>query len=524
MNKNCYKVMTLLVGLLILLSIFVQASFGEELKTLVFGLHGAPPTFDPANHRSRFATSVSINWTDALVMSHPDGRQLPLVAESITQIDPLTYEIKIRKGITFHNGDPLTADDVVFTYKRFFDEGGMEGKTSPRRSLFGNLDYVEKIDDYTVRAHFKDVYDEDSQASWVFAEILPKKYFEEVGVDAFIQHPIGCGPFKFIEGNLHSQVVLERYDDYWGGNPEYPGEVDRAPALDRLIIKFIPEPTTRIAALLTGELDIIQRVTLDTVPLLRSNPDVKVVTGPGTTINRIALNTTRPPFDDVRVRQAVAHAIDYEKIVEQLYLGYSQLLGGIPNLAPVSGSTFEEYHNRLQPIEYNPEKARALLEEAGATDIVLVLDTTQLFSEQAQVVAQMLSDVGIETSVRVWDESVIVEMVKQPEMGGRDAYLYTIGNSTRTPLSVSVWAGTGAVLNYSHYSNPDLDDLLDRVRSAPIGKERNEILFEVYEFLMEEVPYINLHIPYLVEATRSNVINYTPHYQDRMYMHRVDIE
>jgi len=91
--------------------------------------------------------------------------------------------------------------------------------------------------------------------------------------------------------------------------------------------------------------------------MLENNPDIKVVSGPGTTINRIDLNTTRPPFDDVRVRQAVAHAIDYKKLVEQLFLGYSHMLGGIPNL-PVTGSSFEEYYNRLQPIEYNPEKAK----------------------------------------------------------------------------------------------------------------------------------------------------------------------
>ena len=523
MNKNYDKVITLLMGLLILLSTFALVGMAgdDNFKTLVFGLQGKPVTFDPANHRSRYVTSVSINWTDALAISLPDGRQLPNVAESITLIDPLTYEIKIREGIHFHNGDPLTADDVMFTFKRFWEEGGMEGKTSPRRSLFDVLKSVEKIDDYTIRANLE-VEDSSSPIQWVFAEILPKKYFEEVGVDAFIQHPIGCGPFKFVEGDLNTQVVLDRYDGYWGGNPEYPGEVERVPAVDRIIIKYIKEPTTRIAALLAGEVDIIKRVSIDMIPLLENNPDIKVVSGPGTSIRMLALNSTRPPFNDVRIRKAVAHAIDYKKIVEELYLGRSYLLGGIPTSPPVKGSPYEEYYNRLRPFEYSPEKAKALLEEAGATDILLVLDTIAEYTEEAQVVAQMLSDVGIDTSVRVWEKAVINELMKA---GKRNAFFYSAGNAEMSPtMFPKNFALTGQPLNYGNYSSPVFDDLISRIFALPESKEKNELIFELHEFVQEEVPYITLHVPYIVEATRSNVINYTTHYQDRDYLHHVDLK
>jgi len=492
----------------------------EEFKTLVFGLHGIPVTFDPANHRSRHVTSVVIHWTDGLTMSHPDGRQLPSVAESITQIDPVTYEIKIREGITFHNGDPVTADDVVFSYKRLFEEGGMEGETSPRQGLFGQLESVEKIDDYTVQANFK-TEDPTAESRWIFGKIMPKNYFEEVGAEAYIQNPVGCGPFKFVEGDLSTQVVLERYEDYWGGNPEYPGDVDRVPAVDRLIIKFIPEATTRVAALLAGEVDIIQRVPLDNIPILEANPDINVVSGPGTRLVRIALNTTRPPFDNVLVRRAVAHAIDYDALVQQLYLGYSHVSAGVPNLPPVGGSSFEEYHFKLEPFEYDPERAKALLAEAGATDITLVLDTIPEFVNQAQAVAQMLTDVGIETSVRVWEEPVIIELMRTAPLQ-RDAYFYAIGNSLRDPSSLFEWAYTGEPLNYSHYSNPAFDELIISARALSESQERDELLFEAHQLLMEDLPFIQLHVPELVEATRSNVVNYMPHFQDRTYLLHVD--
>ena len=224
-------------------------------------------------YRDRDTEAVLRNIFDSLTKRLPDGEVEPMLATDWRAIDELTFEFDLREGVTFHNGEALTADDVVFTFERILTEGGVDGQTSPRAGLIGPLSHVEKVDDYTVRFVYQETFPQALVLQGLtHFQIVPKDHLEEVGVAAFMEQPIGSGPFRWVQGELDSQIRLERYDGYWAGTPP----------LQTVVFRMMPEPSTRIAALLAGEVHIIHAVPPDLVDRIDSVPGVSVHTGLGT--------------------------------------------------------------------------------------------------------------------------------------------------------------------------------------------------------------------------------------------------
>lgn len=307
-------------------------------------------TFDPAMFRSRDTEAVLRNIFDSLVFRTHEGRVIPWLAHTWRAVDDLTFEFELVEGVTFHNGEALTAEDVVFTFERILTEGGVGGQTSPRAGLLGPIDRVEAVDDYTVRLHYRETFPQGLlEQALVHFQIVPRDHVEAVGVDEFARNPVGSGPFSFASGTIDSQVTLRRNPDYWNG----------APQLETLVFRMMPEPSTRVAALLSGEVQVIQEVPGDLVERIDSAPGVSVHTAPGTRAYLIELNVSKPPFDDVRVRQALNYAIDWDNILTNIYRGYGERLatGFLP-----SGFGFDP---DLEPYPYDPDRARELLREAG---------------------------------------------------------------------------------------------------------------------------------------------------------------
>lgn len=325
--------------------------------TIVVGL-GADKiiTLDPGNYRDRDTETVIRNIFDALVTRTPDGKVVPEIAESWDVPDPQTYVFHLRKGVKFHDGHELNADDVVFTFERVLKENGISGQTSPRKGLLGPLERVEKIDDYTVKFTLKNAFPVFTQAL-VHFQIVPKHYIEAVGDEEFARKPIGTGPFKFKEGNLSDRIVLERFDDYYGGSPDLPPV---GPAkVKTAIFRLMPDPTARVAALKAGEVQIINNVPPNMAKELEKDGNIQVQSAPGTRVYGIELNVKKPPFDDVRVRQALNYAINWDEILNTVYEGSAERLSTI--FLP-SGFGFNK---DLKPYSYDPAKAVQLLKEAG---------------------------------------------------------------------------------------------------------------------------------------------------------------
>ena len=272
----------------------------KEVQTIVVALVEAPTSLDPADHRERQSETVIRNMFDGLVTRDiRSGVHLEL-AEVITFLDQQTLEVRLRRGVLFHDGVEMTADDVVFTFERIIHEDAIEypePHTSLRKGLITPLASIEKIDDYTVVMHFSSPWPPAMQML-VHQQIVPKHYFEEVGTQGFVEHPIGTGPFKFVSAEQDlKEIIMERFEDYYGGAPSLPPV---GPAcVDRVIFRVIPDAMTRAAALKAGEVDIVQEVPLDLIEVLTEDPDITVRTAPGTRPVWLDLNVNQSPFTNV---------------------------------------------------------------------------------------------------------------------------------------------------------------------------------------------------------------------------------
>ncbi len=517
MNNKFIKLLAVIT--VILVSAFFLSGCGSEEAiveddggTIVIALPRDIPTLDPANHRLREAETVIKNICDGLLTKTYDGEIVSEIAESWDNISDTEWEFKIREGITFHNGDPLTADDVVFSFERIIKEGAMEGQTSPRKDLMGATSDVYKVDDYTVRF----VNDEPNPTflhGIVQQQVIPKKYFEEVGVDGFLEHPIGAGPFKFVSGSLTDQIILERYDDYYGGSPEIP-PVDPA-ALKKVIFKVIPETSTAIAALKNGEVNIITVIPPDMVENLEQDPNINVKTVQGTRVYMLEMNNKMPPFDNPKVRRAMNYAINSTEILDAIYEGNATRLPGA--VMPYSFGA----NPNLKPYEYNPEKAEALLKEAGVSDLSIVIDTEPNRENVAQAMAADLEKVGIEALVKNWEWGVLQNHIEE---GSQQMYMTDWGDSWLDPVGfLNPKFRTDDRGNWAHYSNERVDELLTEAERIVDPQKREELYNEAEEILYEEAPIVFGYTLMEVEASTANVENWHPSMDGRENMHRVKI-
>jgi peptide/nickel transport system substrate-binding protein len=511
---------------------------GQEVETsaptsIVIALAQAPTTLDPADHRSRHSETVIRNMFDGLVTRDTTSGVHQQLAEEMNWLDDTTLEVRVRQGVKFHNGDEMTADDVVYTFNRIIQENAIEYPevhTSPRKGLIAPLQSVEKTGDYSLVMNFDAPWPPAMQLI-VHQQIVPRGYLEAVGTEGFISTPVGTGPFKFVSADTGlEEVVMERFDDYYGGAPGIPPV---GPAcVNEVVFKVIPEASTRVAALLAKEVDIIQSVPFDLIATLEANPDIQVLTAPGTQPKWLELNVNLPPFDDVRVRQAMNYAIDKDLLIEQIYGGRAIALPG-----PLS--PFNNFVNQsLSPYPYEPDRALSLLADAGWTDsdgdgvldkdgqpFVFTIDTLEEFRTLAEAVANLYQSIGIDANVRFWEYSVI-----QPQLlaGERMSYLDDWGDSAFDPVGhfEAKWHGFVAGEpygrgNFSGYNNPVVNDLIKQGETTIDPVERQRIYDEAQQIVYDEAPAVFLILPEEIEAALSHVQNWEPASDSRLNMHDV---
>jgi peptide/nickel transport system substrate-binding protein len=348
---------------------------------------------------------------------------------------------------------------------------------------------------------------------------VPKDYFEEVGTEGFVEHPIGAGPFRFVEGKLDDQVVMERFSDYYGGAGALPPI--GLPYVNRVIFKMMPETSTRMAALQAGEVHIVQQVPADMIEVLKADPNVVVKSTPGTRPHWMEMNVHKAPLDNVKVRQALNYAVNAGLIVEKV-------LGGRGIVLPGSLSPYNNFADpTLVPYGYDPDKAKAMLAEAGLKpeDLSFVVDSTDTDREEAEAVVGQLQEFGVDASLRIWDYAVVKPLL----LGGeRMAFVGSWGDSAFDPVGhfEAKWhtlvegtaAGRG---NFSTYSNPRVDELIESGEVEPDVEKRHEMYNEAQQIVYAEAPAVFLFLPDTIEASTSNVQNWTVSADGRLNMHDV---
>jgi peptide/nickel transport system substrate-binding protein len=513
-------------------TIIVTATPAPGRSTLVVALARAPLSIDPADHRSRESETVIRNMFDGLVTrDNTSGVHMEL-AESTQWLDPKTLEIKLRKGVKFHDGSEMKADDVVFTFNRIIKENAIEYPqlhTSPRKGLISPLASVDKKDDYTVVMNFSGAWPAAMQML-VHQQIVSKAYVEKNGTKGLVEKPMGVGPFKFVSAKTgFEEVVLERFDDYYGGAPDLK-PVGKA-CVTRAVFRVIPETSTRIAALLAGEVDIISEVPPELVNTLKQVPTVQVKTVAGTRPLWMEMNVKQAPFDDAKVRQALNYAVDKDLIIKKVYNGLAQPLGG--PLMPTNNFA----DPNLKPYAYDKDKALALLKEAGwapGADGILakggqkftfVIDTLDATRSLAEAVASLYRDIGIDATVRIWEYSVV-----QPKLlaGERQAYVGDWGDSAFDPIGhmEAKWStyqkgSTYGRGNFSGYSNKRVDELILAGETENDIAKRHTIYNEAQKLIYDEAPAVFLVLPEAIEAASSRVQNWNPASDSRENLHDV---
>jgi peptide/nickel transport system substrate-binding protein len=483
-------------------------------QDLVVGFTLDADTLDPAAHRKRETETIIRNMYDGILTRDSEMNIHPELASSFTQESPTVYDFKIREGVTFHDGTPMTAEDVKFTLDRLTQEGAMgDGQTSPRQSLVGPIESVEIVEGDTVRITLSEPWPL-LPAMLPFQEVVSKAFVEQVGSAGIATQANGTGPFKLAEWRKGDSIIMERYDDYYGGAE---GIEPVGPAcVERVIFQIIPESASRVAALLSGDVHIINELPVFSMPQVENNPGTEVMTVNGTRSFYIALNNEGEYFDDIKVRQAVAHALDKDLIIDRI-------LGG--TAAPISGILSPDAFGKnteLPEYEYDPEKARALLEEAGYPDgITVTMDVEGAFRDTAEAVASMLTQAGINTQVQVGEGELLTQ--KWRAEGGEkegDMYFTSWGNGSLDPFDIfDPTHMTAARGNTSGYSNPELDELLAAAATEVDSEKRAEMYRNAEAMANADLPYVYLWVPQDIYGVSSRVSGWSPSPDSRINLH-----
>jgi peptide/nickel transport system substrate-binding protein len=401
----------------------------------------------------------------------------PALAEKWEIPDALTYIFHLHPGVRFHNGQPLTARDVKWTFDSL-----LTGKIrSTKSAAYRFVDRVEARDDSTVVFHLKQPF---STLLWNLSDgsmgIVPYGTLTEM-----TEHPVGSGPFRFLHAEPDKEVVLERNDDYWGPKAR----------LERVRFAVVPDTITRALELRKGSADLaINALTPDMVVTLEREPNLAVLRAPGTVLQYMNFNLRDPTLRDVRVRRAIAYAIDRGPMLQYLWRGFAQPANSI---LPVQSWAYDDDVPRYQ---HDPQRAREILDAAGypARDgvrfhLTMKTSTDENTRLMVAVLQQQLRDVQIQLDIRTFEFATFFADITKGAfqihslrwIGGNedpDIFEYAFHSSKFPP--------NGA--NRTFYSNPRVDTLINEARSELDQNARKKLYAQIQETLAEDVPSINL--------------------------------
>src|SRR5499433_4596781 len=440
--------------------------------TLVVALVAHAPTLDPHMHFERVGILVNVNMFDSLLHRNTKLEFEPSLATSWKAVSDTQWEFKIRKGVRFHNGDIMTAEDVKYSFDRVLDPK----KKSPQ---YGN---IRAIKDVRVADPETIVITTDKPFPLLlerltFFCIVPKKHLESVGDQAFgTTAAVGTGPWKFVEWKRDQLIRLEAFDQHWRGKPPFR----------QVIFRAIPEVATQVAEIKTGGVDIIRNVSADLVPELRTNPQTYVSSTPILRVHSVELDMRVAPFDKKTVRQAANHAIDKQTVVQKLMASL-----GRPVATTVQPQAFG-YDPEVKAYPYDPKKAKELLTQAGypnGVDVTLHSAFVE-FRPVFEAICQMLTEVGIRTTPKMWDPGPAWNKFFQTEGKATNGYYGNWGNysvfdadAVLHPLyhtEPGGWIG-------KHYARVEgLDKLIDEARSTIDQPRRKKIYADIQAMIKEE--------------------------------------
>ncbi|MEK6608797.1 MAG: ABC transporter substrate-binding protein [Myxococcota bacterium] len=472
-------------------------------RTLTVALAVDPISLDPADVTDAEAVYVTEQIFEHLVRYKPGTTEIePALATSWDESeDGTAWTFHLRPGVRFHDGVPLDADAVVFSLERQRDPAHPQRcKTCPYwESIFRNIQRVEKVDAMTVRL----VIDRPhapflANLAMAAVSIVRPSAGSRPGAGAFATQPVGTGPFRFVRWIQRDRLVLEANESYWDG----------APRIRHLVFRIVPDARARLVGLESGAIDVAQNLDPSDLRFVPLHPDLRTYRAAGVNVAYLAMNTRRPPWNDVHVRRAVNHAINREAIVKLIYQGFAKLANG-----PLPPSMWGYRAGR--GYDYDPARARALLGEArpsfAKTPRLLVMDSPRPYlpspERVARIVARNLADVGVPVEIAVlpWEE-----YRRRIGIGDHDLCLYGWIGDNGDPdnfLYVLLDRDNAAppALNVAFYDNAELHGLLVWGRETSERAERERLYQRAQEIIEEEAPWVPLAHAEVTVAARKEV-------------------
>ncbi len=478
------KLITTLGLLLVLIPSLSFSRGAREEKPVRMALSGNPDTLDPQKTAGTLTFQVTKSIYDTLIEPDPKGNLVPALAEGWDfQEGGKRILFRLRRGVTFHDGTAFTSKDVAATLKRMQDKN----TGSPHGAEFSLIERIETPDPNTVVLHLSSPLAPllaTLASGW--SAILPA-HLIEAGHD-FGSRPVGTGPFKFKSWVRDNQILLEKNTSYWmRGKPKVPG----------VEFRIITERSIQVQGLLSGQLDVIDMYDAIDLPILEKNPAVKVEKVLTSLVMVMAMNTSRPPLSDLRVRQAINHAIRKEEVLEVAYGG------GIP-VGTFMDASDPYYVDFTSLYPYDPEKARALLQEAGvASDRTLEMILPQNYEPHVragQIYQEMLQKVGLTVKIRLVDWSTWISDVYR-----KANYDLTVIGHTGKLDPDSRLANYGTDKTYVRWVHPEAASLITKAKSIMNPAERKALYSRVLEIMAREVPFVFVGTSYRYVGTRKDI-------------------
>jgi peptide/nickel transport system substrate-binding protein len=465
------------LALLLLFPALAGTAAAAPEGTLTWGLHVtlASKWLDPAETEA-FINPFMVLYAihDALVKPMPGGDNTASLAESWTASkDGLTYEFVLRKGVKFHNGDPVTAEDVKFSFDRY--------KGAAAKLLKDKVREVQIVDPGRVRFQLKEPWPDfmtfygtsATGAAW----IVPKKYVEKVGDDGFLKAPIGAGPYKVVTFTPGVELVMEAFEGYWR----------KVPSVKRLVFRSMPDETTRAAALKAGDVDIVYLLSGPTAEEIKRTKALRLAASkpPGVVFLDLPEQwDPKSPWHDRRVRLAASHALDRQGLNQAETLGLSQPTGGlIPRVL--------DFARVYEPPAYDPAQAKKLLAEAGYPNGFDAGDLTPFppFFSLAEAIGNYLQAVGIRTRVRTMERAAFLTAWREHKIKGVIMGLGAPAGNAATRIEVYV-TKSGI---YSSGVVPEIEDLYQRQAKETDRKKREALLYQIQQIMHDRVMYVPIY-------------------------------
>ena len=457
-----------------ILVIFILAcKITDHKNTLVITIENQPTNLDPRIGTDSASQRLhQIIFNGLLVRNERDELE-PSLAEKWERVDDRTFIFYLKKRVKFHNGKILDSEDVKYTFQSFLDKNFI----SLRKQAFNLLEKVEVIDKWKVKFVLKKPY--SSFLINLTVGIVPKGAGED-----FHDKPIGTGPFKFLSQDSE-KIVLEAFKDYFEGKPK----------IQKLIVRIIPDAMTRALELKKGSVHLgFNVLPPDLIQFLSKDKKLKIITKPGTTYYYLGINLRDPILRNKKVRKAIAHAINKKEIISNIMRGYARPANSV--LAPSNWA----YEGSLNEYEYNPEKAKKLLDEAGYLEkdknprfkIVYKTSNSSFGRQLGLIIKDNLKKVGIDVKIKSYEFATFYSDIIKGNfqiyslrwIGVSDPDIfYNLFHSQNLPPK-------GA--NRVGYNNPIIDDLIERARTTYDREERKKLYSQIQKILAEDLPYISL--------------------------------